>query len=588
MSGKKISVFFYEITRPFWKQIIVLSLLSLAWAAIITLQPALVKSIIDVVTCSSSVSSYHTLTELMGFYLLLGLGFCWINFYYDTMIARFFPAQREYIALKLMRRMMKKPLQFYQKHFSGNLTNKINDVVIFAPNIIEIFIDNFLTCFFTLVLAMYSVASVHPHFAWALLSWLSIFLGGSLAFLFSKSHLAHRAAESRSRVVGKIVDSFSNIASVHLFFRHVLELTLIQQYTQTAVQKEQERDYFFRMLHAFQSLSFALFEVLCFWWLWQGVQSRTISAGEFVLVLTLNVQILDQFWTLGAEIREFWEKLGSLKQALSVVYCESQVLELGSAHQDLLVSKGEIMFQNVNFSYDRNGKELLFSDFNLHIPGGQKIGIVGFSGSGKSTFINLLLRIHDVQQGRVCVDHQNIQDVTLSSLRNAISVIPQECMLFNRSVLDNILYGRPDATFEEVQEAAKKSQIHDSIEALPQGYHTIVGERGNRLSGGQRQRIAIARAILKNAPILILDEPTSSLDGITEAELQRAFSEVMYGKTVLFIAHRLNTLLNMERLLVFSSGKVIQDGTHDSLILQKNGMYRKLWSLQMRGLKEES
>ncbi|ETZ05199.1 ABC transporter ATP-binding protein [Holospora undulata] len=587
MSNKKISVFFYEISRPFWKQIIALSFLSLAWAAIVTLQPALVKSIIDIVTHAKNMPYTETLTKLMVFYLLLGLGFCWINFGYDTTIARFFPAQREYIALKLMQRMMQKPLQFYQKHFSGNLTNKINDVVTFVPNIIEIFVDNFLTCFFTLVFSMYSVAKVHPHFAWALLCWLIIFLGGSLSFLFSKSHLAHRAAESRSRVVGKIVDVFSNIASVQLFFRHILELSLIRQYTNAALQKEQDRDYFFRILHAFQSLSFVFFEGLCFWWLWKGIKSGEISAGEFVLVLTLNVQILDQFWTLGAEIREFWEKLGALKQALSIVYCESQVLELTSLPPHLSVSTGEIVFQRVNFSYDRHSKAPLFSDFNLHIPGGQKVGIVGFSGSGKSTFINLLLRIQDVQKGQVCVDGQDIKNVNLCSLRQAISVIPQECILFNRSVLDNILYGRPESTFEEVQEAAKKSQIHEVIQALPQGYDTIVGERGSRLSGGQRQRIAIARAILKDAPILILDEPTSSLDGITEEELQKAFSEVMHGKTVLFIAHRLNTLLSMERLLVFSAGKIVQDGTHDSLILQKNGMYRKLWSLQMRGLKEE-
>ena len=178
---------------------------------------------------------------------------------------------------------------------------------------------------------------------------------------------------------------------------------------------------------------------------------------------------------------------------------------------------------------------------------------------------------------------QNIQQVSLQSLRDAISVIPQECTLFNRSILDNILYGRPEATFEDVREAAKKSQIHDVIESLPQGYETVVGERGNRLSGGQRQRVVIARAVLKNAPILILDEATSSLDGVTEEELQRAFQEVMRGKTVLFIAHRLNTLSDMDRLLVFSEGKVVQDGTHDTLILQKDKMYRKLWSLQMRG-----
>ena len=581
MHSKKFCTFFYEITRPFWKKILLMSLLSLSWAGIVTFQPRIIKHIIDTVTRSvRDAACYQHVAKLMAIYLLAGLGFAAINFYYDTTLARLFPAQREFIALKLMRRMMRKPLHFYQTHFSGSLTSKLHDVVTFAPNLIEIFIDNFLTCFFTLGFAMYSVATVHPKFAWALIAWLVIFLGGSLTLLFSRSYLAHRAAESRSKVMGRIVDIFSNISSVQLFFRHTLELSILRKYTQSTAAREQERDYFFRTLHAFQSLSFAVFEIISFWWLWQGLKNNTVTAGEFVLVLTLNLHILDQFWGLGTEIREFWEKLGALRQGLSVVYGEADIQVLNSSHPDVAVTQGEINFQNVVFSYNEAEKGTLFSDLSVHIPGGQKVGVVGLSGSGKSTFINLLLRIYDVQGGEVCIDKQNIQHVSLQSLRSAISVIPQECTLFNRSVLDNILYGKPNASFQEVQRAAEKAQIHQVIQDMPQGYETIVGERGNRLSGGQRQRIVIARALLKNAPILILDEATSSLDGVTEEDLHQAFQEVMRDKTVLFIAHRLNTLSNMDRLLVFSEGRIVQDGTHDQLILQKEGMYRRLWRLQ--------
>jgi ATP-binding cassette subfamily B protein len=584
MHSKKFCTFFYEIMRPFWKKIILMSLLSLSWAAIVTFQPRIIKDIIDTVTrFPRDGACYQQVAKLMGMYLLAGLGFAAINFYYDSTLARLFPAQREFIALKLMRRMMRKPLHFYQTHFSGSLTSKLHDVVTFAPNLIEIFIDNFLTCFFTLGFSMYSVAQVHPLFAWALMGWLAIFLGGSLTLLFSRSYLAHRAAESRSRVMGRVVDVFSNISSVQLFFRHILELAILRKHTQVTVQREQDRDYFFRSLHAFQSLSFAAFEMVCFWWLWKGLQNNTVTAGEFVLVLTLNLHILDQFWGLGTEIRDFWEKLGALRQGLTVVYGEEPLQILNSSHPDLSVTQGEIVFRDVAFSYSEMGKNTLFTGLSVHIPGGQKVGVVGLSGSGKSTFINLLLRIYDVQGGKACIDGQNIQEVSLRSLRSAISVIPQECTLFNRSILDNILYGKPDASFEEVQEAAEKAQIHKVIQGLPQGYETIVGERGNRLSGGQRQRIVIARALLKDAPILILDEATSSLDGMTEEDLQQAFQEVMRDKTVLFIAHRLNTLSNMDRLLVFSDGNIVQDGTHDHLILQKEGMYRKLWRLQRKG-----
>jgi ATP-binding cassette subfamily B protein len=210
----------------------------------------------------------------------------------------------------------------------------------------------------------------------------------------------------------------------------------------------------------------------------------------------------------------------------------------------------------------------------------EKVGLIGLSGSGKSTFMNLILRCFDVDSGKILIDNQDITQVKQESLRNNISLIPQESLLFHRSIMDNIRYGKPNASDMEVIEAAKSAEAHDFIMNLPQQYHTLVGERGNKISGGQKQRIAISRAMLKNAPILILDEATSALDAITERQIQQSFAKLMHDKTVLVIAHRLFTLLNMDRILVFSQGSIIEDGTHAQLMQDPSSHYAKLWAMQ--------
>lgn len=246
----------------------------------------------------------------------------------------------------------------------------------------------------------------------------------------------------------------------------------------------------------------------------------------------------------------------------------------------LKCNSGQITFNNVKFHYD--GTEPLFQNKSITIKTGQKVGLVGYSGGGKSTFVNLILRLYDVTDGAILIDDQDICNVTQDSLRAKIAMIPQDPSLFHRTLMENIRYGKIDASDDEVIEAAKKAHAHEFISKLPQGYESLVGERGVKLSGGQRQRIAIARAILKNAPILILDEATSQLDSVTESNIQESLWELMQDKTTIVIAHRLSTLLHMDRILVFDQGKIIEDGTHQEL-LDKNGMYRILWNAQIDG-----
>ena len=247
--------------------------------------------------------------------------------------------------------------------------------------------------------------------------------------------------------------------------------------------------------------------------------------------------------------------------------------------------RGDVEFDNVNFAYDakRNAEKNILNNFTLSIPSGQKVGIVGTSGAGKTTIIKCLLRYFDVQGGNIKIDGHNISNITQESLRANISVIPQDITMFHRSILENLQLAKHDASFEEIVEACKKAKIHDDILAMSHGYNSIVGERGVKVSGGQRQRIAIARAILKNAPILILDEATSALDTPTEKLIQASLNEVLETSkaTVISIAHRLSTLKHMDRIIVVDNGKIVEEGKHDELLSIKSGTYRRLWEMQV-------
>jgi ATP-binding cassette subfamily B protein len=298
-----------------------------------------------------------------------------------------------------------------------------------------------------------------------------------------------------------------------------------------------------------------------------------------VLALSLTRELPERVWKLTQDFIPFSEALGECKQALSLIQTPHEIVDTPEA-TSLKVSTGSIAFNNVAFNYSE--QKALFKNISVAIPGGQRVGLVGFSGSGKSTFVNLILRLFDVQGGSITIDDQDIRMVTQDSLRKNISYIPQEPLLFHRSVQENILYGRPDATYNEMIEAAQKAHAHDFILSLEKGYDTIVGERGIKLSGGQRQRIVIARAFLKNAPILILDEATSALDSETEKCVQASLEQLVENRTVIVVAHRLSTLLFMNRILIFDAGEIVEDGTHQEL-LGRGGRYARLWNAQISG-----
>lgn len=274
---------------------------------------------------------------------------------------------------------------------------------------------------------------------------------------------------------------------------------------------------------------------------------------------------------------------GTVSDSLQLIRKGHDLVDKPTA-KPIVITNGRIQFEQVLFEYKKNRP--IFENLNLTIPAGQKVGLVGFSGSGKTTFVNLLLRFYDIQSGHINIDNQDIAKVTQDSLRSQIAMIPQDSSLFHRTLMDNIRYGRLDASDEEVLQASKLAHCHEFIMQLDQEYEALVGERGIKLSGGQRQRIAIARAVLKNAPILILDEATSSLDSVTEKLIQDSLKKLMQNRTTIVVAHRLSTLSDMDRVLVFHHGKIIEDGTKENL-LQANGHFATLWAMQTDGFLPE-
>ncbi len=396
-------------------------------------------------------------------------------------------------------------------------------------------------------------------------------------------HLALLHAESRSGLSGKIVDSLSNNLNVKLFARFNAEKDYLNIHQSR--EKEAHRTslmYIEKIKFVLGAISFLFPGVLMTTFIILSWKNYQITTGEVIFILNTSWNITMMVWFAGLELPNLFKEIGISKQALSLIQTPHEISDAPNA-KDLIVTKGEIEFNHVTFYYSK--ARALFKDKMLKIHSGERIGLVGFSGSGKTSFINLILRHFEVEKGEILIDGQNIAQVTQDSLRNAIAMIPQEPVLFHRSLMENIRYGNPKATDEEVIEACRKAHCDEFNNKLPDGYQTFVGERGLKLSGGQRQRIAIARAILKNAPILILDEATSALDSITERQIQEDLNDLMEGRTVIVIAHRLSTIAALDRILVFDNGEVVEEGSHQELI-DLGGGYANMWHMQAGGFYE--
>lgn len=570
-------------SKPFKWLIAGFFLTGFFWAMDLSLRPYILRNIINQIVGLHGGANFDPLWGSIILYSAISLLLVLVFRFQDYFWLRLNPLLKCHIGDLLIKRMMDQSLSLFQNHFAGNLANKIKDVMSGVPDLLNLLIIKCFSHFLALLIAIFTVSIIHYKFSLLMVAWLTVFITGSVFFTNRAKKLFGTAAEIRSKVVGQMVDILSNIVTVQLFTGKKTESKTLKTYFDQYIAADQKRDWWFLFLFGFQGLSFVIYQILGFLLLMFGMKEGIITAGDFALLIGINISIIDSLWSLSKDMFSFSEILGNLRQGLRIVLEPVEIQDQPNA-TILKVNRGQIIFDKVQFHY--KGIDPLFNDKSVTIEGGQKVGLVGYSGGGKSTFVNLILRLYDITQGSILIDGQNIKEVTQDSLRQGISMIPQDPSLFHRSLMDNIRYGRIDATDEEVMDASKKAQIHEFIAQLPEGYETLVGERGVKLSGGQRQRIAIARAILKDAPILILDEATSQLDSLTEIDIQENLKRFMEGKTTIIIAHRLSTLLNMDRILVFEKGKILEDGTHEELLI-KDGLYTTLWNAQIGGFLQD-
>lgn len=496
------------------------------------------------------------------------------------LLARVLPDFEAKIRMSLFRYVNIQSYSFFTDNFSGSLANKINDLPRSSCSIMMMVMTLFLPVFATSIIVTILFTLLHPYFGAVIFLWMAVHLGICLYTAKKCQDLSQVHAESRSRLAGRIVDSFSNNVSVRIFSRHQHEVELINKFQKDEVSKHKVALWYMEKVKIVLGIvSFLFIGVMLTWLQITFYKNGMISIADLIFTFQGTLQVSMSIWWAGLELPRLFQEIGVCKQALSLVNIPIKVIDKPDA-KPIKVTKGRIDFENVSFKYEQNSH--IFKNQSVSIKPGQKVGLVGFSGSGKTTFVNLILRHYDVHEGSILIDEQNIADVRQSSLREQIAMIPQEPTLFHRSLLENIRYGRLNASNEEVIEASKKAFCHDFIMKMKDGYNTTVGDRGLKLSGGQRQRIAIARAILKNAPILIMDEATSALDSVTEKYIQKSLRTITKGCTALIIAHRLSTLNDMDRILVFKDGMIIEDGTHQKL-LKQNGHYAMLWNSQVDG-----
>jgi len=545
----------------------------------VSLKSYLLKIMVDRVENTDNSITLDALSEPVLLYILLLIALLVALRLDDFIWLKLKPNLQKYIGIKLMKRMMSHSADLYQNHFAGSLVNKINDVISGIPDILRICIHQLFGNVLTLVIISYTLYQINVSFTMVFIFWGGTFIVISFKLSATASNLSKEVADIRSRLVGYKADTLSNITTIRLFTGKKQETQGLITAFDKLVLAIQKRDWFFLKMSTFQGGSFILYQIICLWLLVIGLEERTITSGDFILVLTINISLIQILSSFSHYIHDLAEVIGRVNQGLNIVLTPIQIKDIEYARV-LKVTDGEIIFDAVKFGYKNS--DPLFDNLSVKIDPYQKVGLVGYSGSGKTTFVNLLLRLYDVNECRILIDGQNIREVTQTSLRKAIGVIPQDPTLFHRSIKDNIAYSRPEASEEEIITAAKKAQAHQFIIQLPGGYNSLVGERGVKLSGGQRQRIAIARAFLKNPPILVLDEATSQLDSITEGLIQNSLLELSKGKTTLTIAHRLSTLMYMDRILVFEQGKIVEDGSHEELLCLA-GLYKAMWDAQVGG-----
>ncbi|WP_425361064.1 ABC transporter ATP-binding protein [Candidatus Tisiphia endosymbiont of Stenodema calcarata] len=538
-----------------------------------------IKEIIDTIAKDPKID-VTLLLWLFVLYKMMNHGTFFIVRLFDI---KYKPAMLAEIIESTYGKTIRHSLHWFDSHLSGEIASKITD---FQDGIITIItvLNRSLVQLTTVVSGIIFLFMMNYKIAGVVIAFLVVYVPIISVLLKKQEQLQEEYVKARQEAVGIINDSVANIFGIKIIGNvwTELKLKLLPAIDKWKGWDRKTRQYDAYYVDLIDSILLTILAAAQIWLLAYLYKTEQITAGEFAVTIAITFNIewaIDQL--LDSIIFSINPKIAAIKSSFNFIHTISDVTDAENAKL-LPRVKGDIKYQDVTFRYSSGST--IFDNLTLHIKPGERIGIVGTSGAGKTTLIKCLLRYFNLQSGYIFVDGYDISQVTEESLRSNISVIPQDITMFHRSILENLQLAKYDATLQEIEEACKKAKIHDDILQMPNGYHSVVGERGVKVSGGQRQRIAIARAILKNAPILILDEATSALDSPTEALIQKSINEVLEttNATTIVIAHRLSTLLHMDRILVFERGKIVEDGTH-TMLITKGGIYKTLWDAQVGG-----
>ncbi len=540
--------------------------------------PLVLKEIVDRLDLAAPGALALPLALLLG-YGALRLAASAFNELRDAVFARVRYRAMRRLSLRLLEHLHRLGLRFHLERRTGAISRDLERGTQSVSSLLNYMVFNILPTAAEFVLvAFILLGRYEARFAVATFATVAVYVAFTLVVTEWRMHFRHTMNALDSEANTHAVDSLINYETVKCFGNERLELArydgTLARWEDAAVRSQTSMSF----LNFGQGTIIAVGVTFVMVFAAQGVVAGTMTLGDLVLVNTMMLQLFMPLNFLGIVYRQLKHALADMDRMFRLLDHEPEIRDAPDA-RPLEVRRGEIRFERVDFAYRPDRPILQGVDFR--VPAGRKVAVVGPSGAGKSTLVRLLFRFYDVGRGRILIDGQDVREVTQESLRRAIGIVPQDTVLFNDTIYYNILYGRPDASREEVEEAARLAHIHDFILSLPQGYETVVGERGLKLSGGEKQRIAIARVLLKDPPIMVFDEATSSLDSQSEQAILAALREVAARRTTLVIAHRLSTIVDADEILVMDGGRIVERGDHRALLAQ-GGLYARLWALQQR------
>lgn len=552
-----------------------------AQASCSILLPYAIKRIMDAVTTAQAQGTdvWALVTAPLWFFAALNLGVVLFSRASGTLLVILGPELRRRVRRELFAYLQQHSQRYFMSSFAGSLANRIAEVAMSVAYTIWTVLFDFWPLTISFSVSLILLTTVNLRLAAVLGVWTLLYVLVSFLLALRCRIYARKYAAARSVVSGKIVDSVSNIMNAKLFARRDYERSYLEGYLNLEVKRARKTFWFMEWIRWFQFLAAMLLMLGVIGYALSIWSAGGMTVGEFAMAASLALLLIEQARGLSRRFLDFFEYVGNINDGVSMIVKPHEIVDRPEAPA-LNVTHGEIRFDHVDFAY--SAERPVFVDLQLNIRAGERVGLVGYSGSGKSTLVNLALRLFEPQSGSILIDGQDIQQVTQESLRASIAMIPQDPVLFHRTLMENIRYGRLDASDAEVIDAAQRAHAHEFIMESEHGYESLVGERGVKLSGGQRQRIALARAILKQAPILLLDEATSALDSVTERSIQNSLEYLMQGRTVVVIAHRLSTLAHLDRIVVFHEGRITEEGTHEAL-LARDGHYANMWRMQAGG-----